>query len=74
MTHPDDHNEYENDGCPCCGGEGFIFDCFDGFCLDADIGCDDCTRRCPECNRPRESSHHDGQVPNDAPATAPEEA
>lgn len=38
--------------CWNCGGEGFIADCFDGFCEDAESGCDDCTRPCPEC-RPR---------------------
>lgn len=32
--------------CSECGGEGFIFDCFDGCCANADIGCDDCTRLC----------------------------
>lgn len=37
--------------CSHCGGEGFIFECFDGFCEDADVGCDDCTRPCPECSR-----------------------
>ena len=46
MVHypADDDNE-----CPQCGGEGFVFQCFDGFCEDADVGCDDCTRPCPEC-------------------------
>lgn len=43
---PDDHNEYDEGECPVCGGEGFVFDCFDGCCLDADYGCDDCTRPC----------------------------
>ena len=42
----------DDNDCPTCGGEGFIFDCFDGFCLDADIGCDDCTRSCPDCAQP----------------------
>ncbi len=46
---PDDHNEYDELECPECGGEGFVFGCFDGCCLDADIGCDDCTRPCPVC-------------------------
>lgn len=43
MTEP-----YDDTECPVCGGEGFTFDCFDGCCADADIGCDDCMRRC-EC-------------------------
>lgn len=41
--------------CPICGGEGFTFDCFDGCCADADVGCDDCTRPC-ECQRPLTNS------------------
>ena len=46
---PDD---YDDDGtCQRCGGEGVVFECFDGYCLDADYGCDDCTRDCPECVR-----------------------
>ncbi len=44
--HPDD-----DDTCQRCGGEGVVFECFDGFCEDADVGCDDCTRPCPECQR-----------------------
>lgn len=44
-------DEYESE-CPVCGGEGFVFECFDGFCLDADVGCDDCTRPC-DCQKPR---------------------
>lgn len=45
----DDYSEY--DECQRCNGDGFIFDCFDGFCADADEGCDDCTRPCPECTK-----------------------
>ena len=46
-------NDYDDDGSECyeCGGEGFVHDCFDGFCADADVGCDDCTRPCPACAR-----------------------
>lgn len=38
--------DYDDGECPTCGGEGFVFECFDGCCLDADIDCDDCTRQC----------------------------
>ena len=31
--------------------EGFVWDCFDGLCVSAEDGCDDCTRPCPECAR-----------------------
>lgn len=44
-----DDNEYDDGECWNCGGEGFTFDCFDGFCEDADIGCADCTRKCRVC-------------------------
>ena len=37
--------------CPECGGEGWIADCFDGCCIEADSGCEDCMRRCVECVR-----------------------
>lgn len=40
----------DDDECPICGGEGFTFDCFDGCCEDADVGCDDCTRPC-QCQK-----------------------
>lgn len=32
-----------------CGGGGDYFDCIDGCCADADIGCDDCSRACEIC-------------------------
>lgn len=38
--------DYDDGECPICGGEGFVFDCFDGCCADCDVGCDDCTRPC----------------------------
>ena len=52
-----DPEAYEtlDDECPICGGEGFVFECFDGFCEDADIGCDDCERPC-ECKSGRVGS------------------
>lgn len=44
------------DECWHCGGEGFVHDCFDGFCEAAEEGCEDCSRTCPEC------VIHNGQV------------
>lgn len=43
----DSHEPTED--CWDCGGDGFVFDCFDGQCTDAEIGCDDCTRACSIC-------------------------
>ncbi len=42
---PDDDEE-----CWKCGGDGYLQECFDGFCIDAEVGCDDCTYRCDICN------------------------
>lgn len=54
MSSPESHlDDYvQDDSCGNCGGEGFVYDRFDGFCEDADEGCADCTRRCDWCNRP----------------------
>lgn len=37
------------DECWHCGGEGETYDCIDGCCVDAEFGCPDCARPCPEC-------------------------
>ncbi|MFG1413419.1 hypothetical protein V5G24_20115 [Xanthobacter sp. VTT E-85241] len=42
--------DYDDGECWNCGGEGYVFDCIDGFCADAEAGCDLCTRRCDVCN------------------------
>lgn len=39
------------DPCGNCGGEGYVHDCIDGFCRDAEEGCDLCTQPCDWCNR-----------------------
>lgn len=44
----DDMTGIEDD-CPHCGGEGVIYDCIDGQCLDAEIGCDLCSQNCDYC-------------------------
>lgn len=52
-------DDYE-DECWNCGGEGYVHDCIDGFCLDAEYGCDLCTYRCDVCNpkpAPKDSSN-----------------
>ena len=49
---PDDDWEFDDpDDCYRCNGEGFVWSCFDGSCVEAEEGCDDCTRPCPECAR-----------------------
>jgi len=41
----------ENDfDCGQCGGEGVTYDCIDGQCLDAEIGCDLCATKCDYCS------------------------
>lgn len=49
-AEPDDYDPYEYEECGQCDGSGFVFDCWDGFCQDAEIGCDLCTQRCDFCN------------------------
>ena len=39
----------DGDECWFCGGNGETYDCFDGLCADAESGCPDCARTCPEC-------------------------
>lgn len=41
----------DDEVCQECAGDGFVFDCFDGFCEDADVGCDYCATECRECER-----------------------
>lgn len=52
MTQADDHlaDCVDEDDCPNCGGEGVIYDCLDGFCEDAESGCELCERRCDWCS------------------------
>lgn len=45
-NHPDWDDD---DSCWQCDGEGYLFSCIDGCCLDADIGCDLCERTCDIC-------------------------
>ena len=35
--------------CFQCLGDGELFDCIDGCCMDADLGCDDCAFTCDLC-------------------------
>lgn len=59
MSKPDPDDAF-NDGnwddeeCPNCGGEGYVYDCFEEFaCIDPEGGCDLCMRRCDWCNPPK---------------------
>lgn len=49
MSDPHEHDDYPDDDCPNCGGVGFVYDCIDGCCEDAESGCDLCERRCDWC-------------------------
>lgn len=53
MSDPYDPDDYLDDDCPNCGGVGYVHDCIDGCCLEAELGCDLCTRNCDWCNRAR---------------------
>ncbi len=62
MSDSEDHDQWDNDGCWNCDGDGYVWDCIDGCCENAEDGCDLCTRRCDVCNAPRRSKQ---------PASAP---
>lgn len=52
MSGPEDYDDdYDDDDCWNCGGEGFVSNCFEEFaCIDPEGGCDLCTKRCDVCN------------------------
>jgi hypothetical protein len=59
MTAPeqtyDDFDDFADDSCPNCGGEGVIYMCFSEYaCIDPEGGCDLCERTCDWC-MPRKS-------------------
>lgn len=49
-----DH-DWNNEPCWQCGGEGYIYNCFEEYaCVDPESGCDLCMRRCDVCRAPPE--------------------
>lgn len=63
-----EYEDYDDDPGVCheCGGEGYVWDCFDGLCVNAEDGCMACTRRCPECVRAkRERAARDRAPPRE---------
>jgi hypothetical protein len=44
-----DFDDDEDAECPNCFGEGVIYDCVDGFCVDWLDGCSLCARSCDWC-------------------------
>jgi hypothetical protein len=47
----DDFDDFADDCCPNCGGEGVVYDCVSEYaCIDPESGCDMCERRCDWCN------------------------
>lgn len=60
-------DDFDQGDCWWCAGEGYVFDCFDGLCVNAEDGCDLCMRRCDVCNRPSppKPSQHDEGPPHD---------
>jgi hypothetical protein len=46
----DDHMS-SDDECWNCGGEGYVYNCFEEYaCVNPEDGCDECMRRCDVCN------------------------
>ncbi len=53
---PEDYDEFDDEECSNCGGEGFYYSCDEEFaCIDPEGGCDLCRRRCDWCN-PRKTT------------------
>lgn len=47
----DEFDDTFDEPCWQCCGEGYIADCFDGLCVNAEDGCELCMKRCDICNR-----------------------
>ena len=46
----DQYYDPSDDYCPNCGGDGFVYSCFEEWaCVDPEGGCDLCERRCDWC-------------------------
>lgn len=44
------HLNPSGEDCPECGGDGYIYDCFEEWaCIDPEGGCSECARRCLWC-------------------------
>lgn len=55
---PDYDDDWHLDVCGNGCDDGWVADCFDGFCVNAEDGCELCIRRCDWCN-PRKASPND---------------
>lgn len=55
----DRYDDFDDGDCGNCGGEGYVFDCWDGFCESADYGCSACRHRCDWCNPAPKSASSD---------------
>lgn len=56
-----DFQMIDDEDCSECAGEGYVFDCIDGCCADADVGCDLCTTPCMNRNHPKPFSSNEAQ-------------
>lgn len=56
LTEAPDYFDEMDNSCPNCGGEGYVYSCFEEYaCVDPEGGCDLCMRRCDWC-RPRRAA------------------
>lgn len=64
-------DDFDDDGeCWNCNGEGLVYSRIDGFCDDAESGCDLCGRRCDVCNPATTRNSELDAVMSDALAAA----
>lgn len=56
--------DYDDEFLDVCGNigceDGWVADCIDGFCINAEDGCALCLRRCEFCN-PRTPAKHEAR-------------
>jgi len=51
---PEYDDDFDQDVCWNCGGEGFVANCFEEFaCVHPEEGCDLCTHSCDICTEPK---------------------
>lgn len=59
--------EYDDDYLDVCGNigcnDGWVADCFDGLCVNAEDGCELCLRRCDWCNPRKPATATPPQTP-----------
>jgi hypothetical protein len=59
---PPEYDDDFTDECGNCGGEGYVYNCIDGCCVNAEDGCELCAARCDWCNPRRAPTDNKGEA------------